>query len=210
MDQSRRSFFQTTAALGAAALSTQFFTACGVGLEDQMIDDGSLEEELASSCSTPTISANHGHSLNVPLSDVNGSVSKTYSIAGSASHDHKVTITAAQFAQLAAGASLQVSSTTDAFHAHDVTVTCLAAAQTCPNGASAVVITANHGHSLTVPKADAAAGKAKKYSIQGAANHPHIVSLTTAHFSTLKKGGTVTVTSTTTGGHSHSVSVKCA
>lgn len=145
----------------------------------------------------------------MPLADVNGNVPKTYSIAGSASHNHAVTITAAQFAQLAGGASIQVSSTTDAGHAHQVTVTCIAAAQTCPNGASAVVITANHGHSLTVSKEDAAAGKAKKYSIQGAANHLHTVSLTPAHFKTLKLGGTVTVSSTTTAGHSHSVSVKC-
>jgi hypothetical protein len=80
-------------------------------------------------------------------------------------------------------------------------------------GASGTDITANHGHTLTIAKADLDSPVDKTYalspSIEG---HSHDVTFTVAQLATLKGGGSVTVRSTTTvasaaygGTHSHSV-----
>jgi len=78
---------------------------------------------LDSSPST-SIAANHGHSLSVPLADLESQTSKTYSIKGVATHDHTVTITAGQFKSLLEGESLQLSSSIGSGHSHSVTVSC--------------------------------------------------------------------------------------
>jgi hypothetical protein len=70
------------------------------------------------------ISANHGHTLNIPSADLNSTTAKTYSILGSAGHDHTIALSAAQFAQLKNKQMVIVSSSTDGGHAHTVTVTC--------------------------------------------------------------------------------------
>jgi hypothetical protein len=70
------------------------------------------------------ISANHGHTLVVPTADVAVAVAKTYSIKGTATHNHDVTLTPDHFAQLAAGATISVTSTTVGSHAHVVKVIC--------------------------------------------------------------------------------------
>lgn len=82
-------------------------------------------------------------------------------------------------------------------------------AETCADGARHTAITGNHGHSLTIPAADVEAGVEKTYSIEGGASHPHDVTISAAQFATLADGGTFTVTSTSTG-HTHSVTVACA
>jgi hypothetical protein len=71
-------------------------------------------------------------------------------------------------------------------------------------------IDANHGHSLSVPKADVDAGTDKTYSIKGSSAHDHQILVTAAHFASLKAGKEVFVTSTDTAQHNHNVSVKCA
>jgi hypothetical protein len=78
---------------------------------------------LANGTST-NIAANHGHTLTVSKADVANAVDKTYAIKGSASHNHDVTITAANFTSLKSNNSIQVSSTTDNGHTHNVTVSC--------------------------------------------------------------------------------------
>lgn len=72
------------------------------------------------------IAMNHGHSLTVSTADVNAAADKTYDIQGSSPHTHSVTITAAQFQQLAAsaGAMITVTSSMGGAHTHEVTVTC--------------------------------------------------------------------------------------
>ncbi|NUO53591.1 MAG: hypothetical protein HOV80_32480 [Polyangiaceae bacterium] len=50
-----------------------------------------------------TISANHGHALEVPLADIDAGVDVTYDISGTAQHCHEVTITAADFQTLKDG-----------------------------------------------------------------------------------------------------------
>ncbi len=69
------------------------------------------------------IAANHGHVLVVSKADVAAGTQKMYSIQGGSQHDHTVTVTAAQFAMLAANTSVStVSSATG--HTHSITVSC--------------------------------------------------------------------------------------
>lgn len=71
-------------------------------------------------------------------------------------------------------------------------------------------IGSNHGHTLVVPIADVNAGEEQTYDIEGSSGHVHLVTLTAAHFAQLAEGTPVTVTSTSGGGHSHSVTVRCS
>lgn len=86
----------------------------------------------ASGCgsSGAEITGNHGHVLTVQIADLSSATAKTYSIMGSATHDHSLTLTAADLAQLKSGGTVTVvSSVTDApgfgAHSHGVTVTCM-------------------------------------------------------------------------------------
>jgi len=71
-------------------------------------------------------------------------------------------------------------------------------------------IGANHGHTMTVTKAEVTAATAKTYDITGAGGHTHTVTVSVANFASLAVGGTVTITSTTANAHSHDVVVMCA
>jgi hypothetical protein len=77
-------------------------------------------------CTAPgvTIGTNHGHVLVVPPADVTAGVDRTYDIQGSSRHAHSVTISAANFATLAGGGTVMVTSTNGAAHTHAVTVVC--------------------------------------------------------------------------------------
>jgi len=76
-------------------------------------------------------------------------------------------------------------------------------------GCDATAISGNHGHALEFPKTDLDSMADKNYNIMGTADHNHSVTLTVAQLATLKAGGSVTVTSSTTSGHSHDVTVGC-
>lgn len=78
------------------------------------------------------------------------------------------------------------------------------------NGARASSISGNHGHSLTVSKADVSSGTEKTYSIQGSSGHSHSVTVSVANFNTLKSNQQISVTSTSGSGHTHSVTISCA
>lgn len=96
--------------------------ACGGGTDPPVVE---------STCGGNDITANHGHTLTVPRADLDSTTPRTYSIGGAAVHDHLVTISVAQFAQLRAGQAVVVTSTEALFqgltpHAHDVTVRCAA------------------------------------------------------------------------------------
>ncbi|MEK8032148.1 hypothetical protein AACH06_15075 [Ideonella sp. DXS29W] len=77
-------------------------------------------------------------------------------------------------------------------------------------GASGASIGSNHGHSLTIAEADLSATSDKTYSIQGSSGHDHTVTFTPAQLAALKSGRSVSVTSTTAAGHSHTVTASCA
>lgn len=70
-------------------------------------------------------------------------------------------------------------------------------------------ISGNHGHVLTVTLAEVEAGNEKTYDIDGTAGHSHSVTLTAAHFEMLAAGDSVTVESTSSGTHSHDITVMC-
>jgi hypothetical protein len=72
------------------------------------------------------IADNHvhlSHSMTVTAADVDAGVDKTYSIPGTAMHDHTVTITAAQFAQLKLKLAVMDTSTAIICHMHVCTTT---------------------------------------------------------------------------------------
>lgn len=74
---------------------------------------------------TPTISANHGHMLTIPLADLDSATDKTYDIQGTALHAHSVTLTAADLRTLKTGAAVTTISTTGGSHTHDISITCM-------------------------------------------------------------------------------------
>jgi hypothetical protein len=80
----------------------------------------------------------------------------------------------------------------------------------CLNGAQNGIITANHGHSLYVPRADIEAAQTMEYNIQGVSLHPHYVTLTPEHFAMLAENQSFRITSTNNAGHTHDVEVMCA
>lgn len=96
------------------------FQGCGGGGGS---DSGS-NTPPATTCGAAAISANHGHALTIARADLDSATDKVYSIMGSATHDHTVTLTPAMLATLKAGTQVVVTSSTGASHNHDVTVSC--------------------------------------------------------------------------------------
>jgi len=76
----------------------------------------------------------------------------------------------------------------------------------------ATAISANHGHSLTIPAADVNSTVAMTYSIEGSSGHVHMVTLQPSQLAMIKMMSAVTVTSTLGGSpsHLHDVTVNCA
>ena len=87
-----------------------------------------------------------------------------------------------------------------------------AVTRNCATNGTSVQIGTNHGHTLTVSSTDVAAGVAKTYDITGTSDHAHMVTVTAANFATLQSNanGSVMVTSTSGGGHTHAVTIICA
>lgn len=75
---------------------------------------------------------------------------------------------------------------------------------------STVASAAGHSHSFTVPKEDVSAGVEKTYVLSNVNSHTHQVTITAAQFTTLQGNNSVTATSTSDSGHTHSVTVSCA
>jgi hypothetical protein len=63
----------------------------------------------------------------------------------------------------------------------------------------------NHGHVATVTAAQISAAAAVSLQIRGSADHPHTVELTLAEVVQIGSGGRVSKTSSSDGGHNHSV-----
>ena len=123
MEISRKRFVETVA--GGSALL--LFHGCGGGGSSYggaPAPSPAPAPAPASGC-TPDILGNHGHVLAIPTSDLDLTTAKTYDIHGTADHTHSVTFSAAQLAQLKAGTSVTVTSTTTFGHEHQVSVTCV-------------------------------------------------------------------------------------
>ena len=86
----------------------------------------------ANACATHmpaiTIGTNHAapmeHILMLPAADITAGATKMYSIKGNSTHDHMITITAAQFTTLKSGMTYMMTSTTGGGHTHAVTIVC--------------------------------------------------------------------------------------
>ena len=113
---------------GALAGSTVvlLLDACGGGGYSAPAGGG-----MAYSCgaSGASIVGNHNHVLVIPTADLDSTVSKSYGMMGTATHDHQITFTAAQLLTLKMGGSVTVVSgpalapATDG-HTHSVTALC--------------------------------------------------------------------------------------
>lgn len=68
-----------------------------------------------------TIGANHGHAGAVTGAELTEGNMVTIDISGNANHPHSVELTAAEVGQIASGARVQKTSSTNAGHAHTVT-----------------------------------------------------------------------------------------
>ena len=66
-------------------------------------------------------------------------------------------------------------------------------------------ISANHGHSVTITSAQLTAGTALTATLTKGNGHTHTIDLTAAQLVTIRQNQQVSVTSTTDGGHNHTV-----
>lgn len=85
---------------------------------------GGNPQPMGAGCSATAIVGNHGHTLAIPTADLDSTVAMTYNIQGAADHNHQVTFSPAQLAQLKAGQAVTVTSTVTLAHSHDVTEMC--------------------------------------------------------------------------------------
>lgn len=94
------------------------------GAKDAATDTGSGDATLEFACRS-SIAENHGHKLVIPVEDLESTSPKTYSIIGTADHDHQVTFDVQQLAELKAGVSINVTSNDGGqTHDHDIAVKC--------------------------------------------------------------------------------------
>ena len=117
----RQEFIKKSLLTIGATLPLLSLVGCG-GEDDG--DDVVAEASCVDFGTESAIGSNHGHDLIVSTADVNSEIPMTYRIQGSSAHNHTVTITAEQFAELRSGNTIRVDSTTDESHSHRVTVSC--------------------------------------------------------------------------------------
>lgn len=149
------------------------------------------------------VGRNHGHVLMVSLEDVMAGAEKTYDLTGTSSHSHAVTLSADDMKSLLAG-NIVRSKSTRYGHTHYVMVRC--APPVDPPEWVNVCKFSSSGkdeHEIVVTAADMDAKVEKTYDVQGLAGHKHEVTLTTADFERLLKGGPVTHQTTRDPGDSH-------
>lgn len=103
--------------------------AGGDAAMDAMVDSG--DAAVANKCTKNLtlnqnngITTNHNHAFTIPMADFLGNVNKTYTMNGG--HGHNVTVTAANFASLRAGGTVNVTSTGGGAgnHTHACTIKC--------------------------------------------------------------------------------------
>jgi len=120
MTMTRKEFLRTLVGAGMGAAGVAVIAGCGGD------DGGGTPDAAPLTCASPaaTISANHGHTITVSMADVTAGAAKTYNIMGTSIHDHTVMVTAAQFAELKNGGTLNITSGSGGGHTHTVTVMC--------------------------------------------------------------------------------------
>jgi hypothetical protein len=116
--QSRKQFL-----LGiAGATVTLVIGACG-SKDNEEGSTGTADGNCTNDLDV-TITGNHGHALKIDAADFDAGQSKTYSITGSSQHDHSITLTAQDFADLKSGKTVTKESTNTAGHSHPMQIAC--------------------------------------------------------------------------------------
>jgi hypothetical protein len=111
----RRRFIRNVAASGAVVFLG------GSVLGRARADD---DPKTCSRGVTATVSQDPHHELVVSREDIIAGVAKTYHVQGTSGHDHLVTLTADDFASLAAGNEIEEKTTITLLHRHTVSVKC--------------------------------------------------------------------------------------
>ena len=120
----RKEFIRRIAAFTLLGLPVMAVSnSCSKEEQPTPSDNNSTPDCLANGTSS-SISSNHGHSLTLSKEDVENAFEKTYSIKGSAGHDHMVTITSSEFETLKNNQSISATSTSSSGHTHNITVSC--------------------------------------------------------------------------------------
>lgn len=120
----RKTFIQKSA--GALLLAAPAYVLLNCSSDDDSNNNpqqGGNPDCIANGTSG-TIGSNHGHTISVPVADINAATDKTYDIQGTSDHPHQVTITSAMFAMLANSQAVSATSTSDAGHSHSITISC--------------------------------------------------------------------------------------
>jgi hypothetical protein len=149
------------------------------------------------------VGRNHGHALVVSPADVlagvKSGVARTYDLSGTSGHAHEVTLTAEDFKQLQAGATLRMPSTRYAGNGHLHRLLIKAAPLVDPPESVAVceaTFSGKDDHELVVSAPDLAGGVEKTLDVQGIAPHAHAVTLTAGDFERLRSGAEIKVRTT--------------
>lgn len=102
------------------------------GMDAGGMDAGGMDAGPAATCASATLMITGGHGPDhedggaaPTMADVTAAAEQSYDITGVSAHPHTYTLTAANFASLAAGESVTVTSTEDNGHTHDVTIQCV-------------------------------------------------------------------------------------
>lgn len=109
---------------GGASSSTGSGSTSASGSTNAASSTGAGGHTMGCGAAGTEIAGNHGHELVIPAADLDSTTDKTYSIMGTAGHDHMVTFTVAQLGMLKAKTPVTVTSTSSV-HTHAVTASCL-------------------------------------------------------------------------------------
>ena len=129
MDETKtigRRQFSVAAALAALSGVAITISACGGGSSPSPTSpgtggSGSGGSGGGSADKVGQISNNHGHSAVITAALLTAGGALQLDITGTATHPHRVSLTAAEVASIAAGTKVTKESTTDNGHSHDVT-----------------------------------------------------------------------------------------
>lgn len=126
MKMDRKGFIKKT--VGAVLVSLPVISLIGCSSDDTANGDPNIDLDtadcLTNGANATAISSNHGHTLVVSKADIDAGSQKSYSIRGSAGHNHTIALTSANFNTLKTAKSISVESSRDSSHRHDVTVSC--------------------------------------------------------------------------------------
>lgn len=97
----------------------------GGGGRDAASEAAPVEASTGFKCNQ-SITQNHGHTVTIAKADLDGTEAKTFSILGTADHDHQITLEPQDLADLKSGISVKKTSTDGGTsHDHEVSIICV-------------------------------------------------------------------------------------